>query len=648
MPGARRARARRGSRRAPTPPSQASSTRCCATTSGRPTPALPRARPLGGGRRRGLAQARGPAPHRRAQDQQRARPGAARQADGQAARDRRDRRGPARRGGGHGLRAARPRVRRLHGHRGHAPPAAERRAHAAARRRGRGRRGRRPHAEGGRLARRSATGSRTSRRPTTSSARRSARRPTRRSCATCSACIGDEARAQLLEAAGRLPDRVIACVGGGSNAIGTFVPFVDDDDVELIGVEAAGEGLDTRPPRRAADDRRARRPARRDVGRAPGRGGPDPRGALDLRRARLPGRRARARLAARQRAASATWPSTTTQALARVPARRRARGDHPGARVRARDRLAARQPRRRALDLLTLSGRGDKDLAEVLGARGDRERRDTGIDRIAAASPATASAAALMPYLMGGYPDLDASIEAGLAAADAGADLVELGVPFSDPLADGPVIHAAGNRGARRRACTLHGVLGVCERARRARLPVVLMVYANAVADARRPSASRCAPPRPGAAGLIVPDLPHDEAGEVRAACDAAGPRARAARRADDHARADRARSARTPAASSTRSRSPARPASATSCAPELGAHRGARARRDRGAGGRRLRHLDRRTQARAVAEIADGVIVGSRLVRAAGEGGAGAVGEPSASWRGAALWRARRAERQL
>jgi tryptophan synthase beta chain len=56
--------------------------------------------------------------------------------------------------------------------------------------------------------------------------------------------IGDEARAQVIELAGRLPDRVIACVGGGSNAIGTFVGFVDDD-VELIGVEAAGEGLDT-------------------------------------------------------------------------------------------------------------------------------------------------------------------------------------------------------------------------------------------------------------------------------------------------------------------------------------------------------------------------------------------------------------------
>jgi len=57
--------------------------------------------------------------------------------------------------------------------------------------------------------------------------------------------IGDEARAQALEQAGRLPDRVIACVGGGSNSIGIFTPFVADPAVELIGVEAAGEGIET-------------------------------------------------------------------------------------------------------------------------------------------------------------------------------------------------------------------------------------------------------------------------------------------------------------------------------------------------------------------------------------------------------------------
>ena len=62
--------------------------------------------------------------------------------------------------------------------------------------------------------------------------------------------IGDEARAQLLEREGRLPARVIACVGGGSNALGIFTAFLDDPDVQLIGVEAGGEGIDT--PRHGA------------------------------------------------------------------------------------------------------------------------------------------------------------------------------------------------------------------------------------------------------------------------------------------------------------------------------------------------------------------------------------------------------------
>ncbi len=62
--------------------------------------------------------------------------------------------------------------------------------------------------------------------------------------------IGKEARAQLQEVEGRLPDLVVACVGGGSNAIGMFHPFLDDPDVTIHGVEAAGEGVDT--PRHAA------------------------------------------------------------------------------------------------------------------------------------------------------------------------------------------------------------------------------------------------------------------------------------------------------------------------------------------------------------------------------------------------------------
>ena len=62
--------------------------------------------------------------------------------------------------------------------------------------------------------------------------------------------IGNETRAQMLAREGRLPDLVVACVGGGSNAMGMFHPFLDDPSVQIHGVEAAGDGVD--PPRHAA------------------------------------------------------------------------------------------------------------------------------------------------------------------------------------------------------------------------------------------------------------------------------------------------------------------------------------------------------------------------------------------------------------
>src|SRR6201999_682015 len=57
--------------------------------------------------------------------------------------------------------------------------------------------------------------------------------------------IGDETRKQMMEAEGRLPDTLVACIGGGSNAMGLFHPFLDDPTVRIIGVEAAGHGIDT-------------------------------------------------------------------------------------------------------------------------------------------------------------------------------------------------------------------------------------------------------------------------------------------------------------------------------------------------------------------------------------------------------------------
>ena len=84
-----------------------------------------------------------------------------------------------------------------------------------------------------------------------------------------------------------------------------------------------------------------------------------------------------------------------------------------------------------------------------------------------------------MPYLMGGFPDQETATAVAGAYADAGADLIELGVPFSDPLADGPTIHAA-DTAALAAGATLESVLETCA-AVGERIPVALMVYANMV-----------------------------------------------------------------------------------------------------------------------------------------------------------------------
>ncbi len=144
----------------------------------------------------------------------------------------------------------------------------------------------------------------------------------------------------------------------------------------------------------------------------------------------------------------------------------------------------------------------------------------TGIENIAAAFAGSGKRAALMPYLMGGFPDLPTSIAIGEAYADGGADLVELGVPFSDPLADGPVIHAAGTE-ALAGGATVAGVLEVAAALSR-RLPVVVMTYANLVL-ARTPEGFADSLREAGASGLIVPDLPLEEAPAVLEACDARG-----------------------------------------------------------------------------------------------------------------------------
>jgi tryptophan synthase alpha chain len=129
--------------------------------------------------------------------------------------------------------------------------------------------------------------------------------------------------------------------------------------------------------------------------------------------------------------------------------------------------------------------------------------------------------AALMPYLMGGYPDIERSLRLGEVYARAGADLVEVGVPFSDPLADGPAIQAAGEV-ALANGATLEAVIDGVARPLAERLPVVLMCYANPLLT-RGLDGVPALLASAGISGLIVPDLPVEEAAELREACDRAG-----------------------------------------------------------------------------------------------------------------------------
>jgi tryptophan synthase alpha chain len=127
--------------------------------------------------------------------------------------------------------------------------------------------------------------------------------------------------------------------------------------------------------------------------------------------------------------------------------------------------------------------------------------------------------AALMPYFTLGYPDYSTSLDVVAACASAGADLLELGVPFSDPLADGPTIQQSSQQALENGITPARCLEAVSDlRARGVQTPFMLMTYYNPVlafGEVRFAEAAAAA----GANGLIVPDLPPEEAGELEAAC---------------------------------------------------------------------------------------------------------------------------------
>lgn len=227
--------------------------------------------------------------------------------------------------------------------------------------------------------------------------------------------------------------------------------------------------------------------------------------------------------------------------------------------------------------------------------------------------------AALMPYMMAGFPDRDSGLAVAAAYADSGADVIELGVPFSDPLADGPTIHDAATA-ALEAGATLATALETC-RSVADRLPVVLMVYTNMVlAHGGAAEFARLARAA-GAAGAIVPDLPLGEAEDIREDFAATGlalvplvaPTTPPERRAAICAVArgfvyvvstvgTTGERVEVPAALADLVAATKADAGETPVAVGFG--------------------IGTAAQAAEVGRIADGVIVGSRLVRAAAEGG--------------------------
>ncbi len=150
----------------------------------------------------------------------------------------------------------------------------------------------------------------------------------------------------------------------------------------------------------------------------------------------------------------------------------------------------------------------------------------TGARRIRAAFDRAAAdgRAALIPYVVAGYPDAETSLEVALAAADAGADLLEIGLPYSDPLADGATLQRASGA-ALAAGATFAGSIALLRRIAEARpgLPLVPMAYANQVLGGGDGGPAAAALSAAGASGIIVADLTPDEGGPFETVARDAG-----------------------------------------------------------------------------------------------------------------------------
>src|SRR5205814_9943890 len=271
--------------------------------------------------------------------------------------------------------------------------------------------------------------------------------------------------------------------------------------------------------------REHRRSSRLADARSPGRSRTDSRDTLGLGGTRLPRCRSRARRA-RPIGTRPLRRADRPRSARRVRAAVADRGHHPGARARARHRRASFDRRRWA--------RADGARVSLRpGGQGPRDRDGRGSGQVTVSTAPTGTARiarafarargerrlAIVVYLTVGYPDRAATGALLRAALDGGADLLELGVPFSDPLADGATVQRASEV-ALRHGVSLADCLGEASTIVRERdATVLLMGYANPFLRYRGGLAGFAADAaRAGVAGIIVPDLPSEESAEFDAA----------------------------------------------------------------------------------------------------------------------------------
>ena len=377
--------------------------------------------------------------------------------------------------------------------------------------------------------------------------------------------IGDEIKAQMLETCGALPTHVVACIGGGSNAIGAFAPFLDDAEVALIGVEAAGHGLQT--------DAHGAPISRGSVGCL--------HGSMSYVLQDADGQIAEAHSVS----AGLDYPGVGPQHahlhdtgraryvavtdVAALDAFRwlsREEGILPA--LETAHAIAYVRTMRAGPDdrvVINLSGRGDKDLDHVLRAERAAldatlpERSDAMVetlltspmrkspfttmpinialfrpeDRERRADPARLSRTlealrargegAFMPFLVVGDPSLEATVTFSDALVEAGADAIEFGLAYSDPPADGPTIQAADVRALAQGVTVVEGFTTIAEvRDRHPELPLTMLVYANLVLQrgVERFYADAAAA---GLDAVLVADVPLEAAEPFVAAARAAG-----------------------------------------------------------------------------------------------------------------------------